>query len=225
LKRERILAKALERGLITAGQELTEEEIFGLIFEPGFSTADNVTNLSGRGVGMDVVKRNIVALRGSVRINSTEGKGTTVTIRLPLTLAIINGFHVAVGRSSFILPLDAIEECVEFFPETGRDIINLRGQVLPFVRLRELLDVRGPMKQRQSVVVVRHAGTRVGLVVEELLGELQTVIKPLGKAFRRSECVSGSSVLGSGEVALILDVPAVVRLAASRGQEPTGLTA
>jgi two-component system chemotaxis sensor kinase CheA len=225
LKRERILAKALERGLITAGQELSEEEIFGLIFEPGFSTADNVTNLSGRGVGMDVVKRNIVALRGSVRISSAEGKGTTVTVRLPLTLAIINGFHVAVGRSSFILPLDTIEECVEFFPEPGRDIINLRGQVLPFVRLRELLDIRGPAKQRQSVVVVQHAGARVGLVVEELLGELQTVIKPLGKAFRRSDCVSGSSVLGSGEVALILDVPAVVRRAALRGHEVTELTA
>jgi two-component system chemotaxis sensor kinase CheA len=225
LKRERILAKALERGLITAGQELTEEEIFGLIFEPGFSTADNVTNLSGRGVGMDVVKRNIVALRGSVRISSAEGKGTTVTVRLPLTLAIINGFHVAVGRSSFILPLDTIEECVEFFPEPGRDIINLRGQVLPFVRLRELLDIRGPAKQRQSVVVVQHAGARVGLVVEELLGELQTVIKPLGKAFRRSDCISGSSVLGSGEVALILDVPAVVRRAALRAHEVTELTA
>jgi len=225
LKRERILAKALERGLVPAGQELGEEEIFGLIFEPGFSTADNVTNLSGRGVGMDVVKRNIVALRGSVRIGSVEGKGTTVTIRLPLTLAIINGFHVSVGRSSFILPLEAIEECVEFFPEAGRDFTNLRGQVLPFVRLRELLDVKGPVKQRQSVVVVQHAGTRVGLVVEELLGELQTVIKPLGKAFRHSECVSGSSVLGSGEVALILDVPALVRHAADRAQQVTGLTA
>ena len=225
LKRERILAKALERGLIVAGQELSEEEIFGLIFEPGFSTADNVTNLSGRGVGMDVVKRNIVALRGSVRIASVEGRGTTVTTRLPLTLAIINGFHVAVGRSSFILPLDAIEECVEFFPEPGREFTNLRGQVLPFVRLRELLDVKGPVNQRQSVVVVQHAGTRVGLVVEELLGELQTVIKPLGKAFRRSECVSGSSVLGSGEVALILDVPALVRHAAARAQQVTELTA
>jgi len=225
LKRERILAKALERGLIASGQELTEEETFGLIFEPGFSTADNVTNLSGRGVGMDVVKRNIVALRGSVSLASVEGQGTTVTVRLPLTLAIINGFHVAVGRSSFILPLESIEECVEFFPEPGRDIINLRGQALPFVRLRELLGLRGPAKQRQSVVVVRHAGAHVGLVVEELLGELQTVIKPLGKAFRRSDCVSGSSVLGSGEVALILDVAAVVRRAASRGQQVTELTA
>ena len=225
LRRERILAKALERGLISAGQELSEEEVFGLIFEPGFSTAENVTNLSGRGVGMDVVKRNIVALRGTVRVTSVEGQGTTVLIRLPLTLAIINGFQVAVGRSSFILPLEAIEECIEFFPEPGRDIINLRGQVLPFVRLRELLDVQGPVKQRQSVVVVRHGGARVGLVVEELLGELQTVIKPLGKAFRRSECVSGSSVLGSGEVALILDVPAVVRRAASHGLEAVGLTA
>jgi two-component system chemotaxis sensor kinase CheA len=225
LKRERILAKALERGLIAPGQELSEEEVFGLIFEPGFSTADNVTNLSGRGVGMDVVKRNIVALRGSVRIASVEGKGTTVTVRLPLTLAIINGFHVAIGRSSFILPLEAIEECIEFVPEPGRDFTNLRGQVLPFVRLRELLDVKGPQKQRQSVVVVRHAGTRVGLVVEELLGELQTVIKPLGKAFRRSECLSGSSVLGSGEVALILDVPTLVRYATARAHEVTGLTA
>ncbi|HXY95677.1 MAG TPA: chemotaxis protein CheA [Steroidobacteraceae bacterium] len=225
LKRERILQKALERGLIAAGQELSEEEIFGLIFEPGFSTAENVTNLSGRGVGMDVVKRNIVALRGNVRLASVEGKGTTVTIRLPLTLAIINGFQVAVGRASFILPLDAIEECVEFSCEAGRDFTNLRGQVLPFVRLRELLDVKGPVRPRQSIVIVRHAGTRVGLVVEDLLGELQTVIKPLGKTFRRSECVSGSSVLGSGEVALILDVPALVRYATARATQATELRA
>jgi two-component system, chemotaxis family, sensor kinase CheA len=216
LKRERIIAKALERGLIEPDQELSEEDAFGLIFEPGFSTADSVTNLSGRGVGMDVVKRNVAALRGSVRIASREELGTTVIIRLPLTLAIINGFHVGVGGSSFILPLESIEECVEYFAEPDREFTNLRGQVLPFVRLRELLDVQGPDGVRQSVVVVQHAGTRVGLVVEELLGELQTVIKPLGRVFRRSECVSGSSVLGTGDVALILDVPALLRRATAR---------
>jgi len=217
LKRERIVAKAIERGLVQPGQVLSDTEVFNLIFEAGFSTAEQVTNLSGRGVGMDVVKRNITALRGTVSISSVEGQGTTVTVRLPLTLAIIDGFLVSVGDSVFVVPLDMIEECVEFSAEPGHEYTNLRGQVLPFVRLREFFEIdtaavatAGEGRQRESIVVIRYAGRKAGLVVDSLLGEFQTVIKPLGKMFNQVSCISGSTILGSGEVALILDVPALV---------------
>ena len=210
LKRDKILAKATERGLVEDGRALTDSEVFGFIFEAGFSTAEKVTNLSGRGVGMDVVKRNITALRGTVGIKSDEGRGTTVTVRLPLTLAIINGFQVTVGKSSFVLPLESIEECVEYSAEDGHDFANLRGAVLPFVRLRDLFGTRESPSRRQSIVVVKYAGERAGLVVDALVGEFQTVIKPLGKLFRNVKCVSGSSILGNGEVALILDVPLLI---------------
>ena len=216
LKRERILAKAVERGLVEAGLALADEEIFGLIFEPGFSTADQVTNLSGRGVGLDVVKRNITALRGNVSINSQDGVGTTVTVRLPLTLAIIDGFLVEAGSGVFAIPLDMIEECIAYSAEPGHDYTNLRGQVLPLIRLRELFDITGAPTRRENIVVLKHAGQRAGLVVDTLLGEFQTVIKPLGQMFSQAQCISGSTILGSGEVALILDVPATVRQA-SRG--------
>jgi two-component system chemotaxis sensor kinase CheA len=210
LNRTRILDKAIERGLVEAGKPLSDREIYRLIFEPGFSTAEQITNLSGRGVGMDVVKRNITALRGTVDIDSTEGVGTTVTVRLPLTLAIIDGFMVGVGRSTFVVPLDVIEECVEFDAAPGRDYCDLRGEVLPFIRVRELFEIEGAAGRRESIVVVRHAGQKVGLVVDTLLGEFQTVIKPLGRLFSHVRCISGSTILGSGGVALIVDVPAVV---------------
>ncbi|MGC1457720.1 MAG: chemotaxis protein CheA [Steroidobacteraceae bacterium] len=216
LKRDRIMAKAQERGLVESGRALTDGEIFGLIFEPGFSTAEAVTSLSGRGVGMDVVKRNITALRGTVNIRSTEGVGTTIAVRLPLTLAIINGFQVAVGNSIFVLPLESVEECIEFSTATGHHFTSLRGGVLPYIHLRELFGTSAPATRRQSIVVINYAGQRAGLVVDGLLGEFQTVIKPLGKMFRQVECVSGSSILGTGDVALILDVPALVHLAIAR---------
>jgi chemotaxis protein histidine kinase CheA len=210
LKRERILAKAVERGLVQPGRTLGDPELYALIFEPGFSTAEQVTNLSGRGVGMDVVKRNITALRGSVDIHSEEGLGTTVTVRMPLTLAIINGFLVGLGGSVFVIPLDVIDECLEFTAEPGHDYTNVRGQVLPFIRLRDIFDVPGAATRRQSIVVVNCAGRRSGLVVDTLLGEFQTVIKPLDTVFNRVQCIGGSTILGNGEVALILDVPALV---------------
>ncbi len=226
LDREKIMAKAVERGLVEAGRQLTDGEIYGLVFEPGFSTAEKVTNLSGRGVGMDVVKRNITALRGSVSISSVPEQGTTVTVRLPLTLAIINGFQIGVGKAVFVVPLDMVEECVEFSAEPGHDYIDLRGQVLPFIRLRELFDVTGPTSTRPNVVVVRHAGQKFGLAVDTLLGEAQTVIKPLSKMFAQVQGISGSSILGSGDVALILDVPALMQLAGTPRQvaaTPMGL--
>jgi two-component system, chemotaxis family, sensor kinase CheA len=216
LKRDKILAKAVERGLVEAGRTLTDAEVHDLIFEPGFSTAEQITNLSGRGVGMDVVKRNITALRGSVSVRSEVGAGTTVAVRLPLTLAIINGFLVGLGKSVFVVPLDMIEECVELSAQPGHDYTNLRGRVLPFIRLREMFAVEGEPGQRQNVVVVKHAGHKAGLVVDTLLGEFQTVIKPLNKMFNRVKCISGSSILGTGEVALILDVPTLVQQASQR---------
>jgi two-component system chemotaxis sensor kinase CheA len=211
LSRDRILAKAVERGLVEAGRQLSDAEIYGLIFEPGFSTAEQVTNLSGRGVGMDVVKRNITALRGVVSVDSRAGEGATVTVRLPLTLAIINGFQVTVGDAVFVLPLDVIEECVEFTSDTGHDYAELRGQVLPFIRLRELFKVSGAPSARQSIVVVKQGAQRFGLIVDRLLGEAQTVIKPMAPMFAHLDGISGSSILGSGEVALILDVPMLLR--------------
>ena len=223
LKRDRILAKAVERGLIEAGRELADSEIYDLIFEPGFSTASAVTNLSGRGVGMDVVKRNITALRGSVSVSSTEGVGTAVTVRLPLTLAIIDGFQVSIGQSVFVIPLDMIEECIAYTAEPGRDYTNLRGQVLPLIRLRALFNVDGAPARRENIVVLKHAGQRAGLVVDALLGEFQTVIKPLGEIFNQVSCISGSTILGSGDVALILDVPALVRQASHIASPVTSL--
>lgn len=213
LKRDKILSKAIERGVVEAGHHLTDSEIYALIFEPGFSTAEKVSNLSGRGVGLDVVKRNIAALRGSVAIHSVDGQGTTVTIRLPLTLAIIDGFLVEVDASVFAIPLDMIEECVAFSSEPGHNYTNLRGEILPFIRLRELFDIKTPLKRRENIVVLKHSGQKAGLVVDTLLGEFQTVIKPLGKIFNQAKCISGSTILGSGEVALILDVPALIQQA------------
>jgi two-component system chemotaxis sensor kinase CheA len=158
---------------------------------------------------MDVVKRNIAALRGSVEVRSREGAGTTIVVRLPLTLAIIDGFMVGVGKSTFVVPLDMIEECVEFSAEEGHDYTNLRGEVLPFMRLREVFGVQGVRPRRESIVVVRLGAQKAGLVVDTLLGEFQTVIKPLCKMFNQVKCISGSSILGSGDVALILDIAAL----------------
>ncbi|WP_312232835.1 chemotaxis protein CheA [Stutzerimonas nitrititolerans] len=218
LDRERILAKALERGVVQSSEGLTEAEVFQLIFEPGFSTAEAVTNLSGRGVGMDVVRRNIEALRGSVEVESLAGSGTTLRIRLPLTLAIIDGFLTGVGDASYVVPLKSVVECVELTAEQReetcqRRFINLRGEVLPFIRLRDYFDLDGLAGRRENLVVVNYGGHKAGLIVDALLGEYQTVIKPLGRLFANLSGISGSTILGSGEVALILDVPALVQRA------------
>ncbi len=217
LRKDRILAKAIERGLVDPERKLSDSEIYNLIFEAGFSTAEKITNLSGRGVGMDVVKRNIQALRGSVDISSKEGAGTTVSVRLPLTLAIIDGFLVQVGGSVFVIPLDMIEECIEYATEPGQDYCNLRGQVLPFVRLRELFRLEGAATRRESIVVLKLGNQRAGLVVDTLLGEFQTVIKPLSPLFSEVRCISGSTILGSGEVALILDVGSLMQAVSGKG--------
>ncbi|SDR10872.1 two-component system, chemotaxis family, sensor kinase CheA [Pseudomonas grimontii] len=229
LNRERILQKAQERGLVASGAVLTDQEIYNLIFEAGFSTAEAVTNLSGRGVGMDVVKRNITLLRGTVDLDSRPGQGTVVRIRLPLTLAIINGFLVGIDQSTYVIPLDMVQECIELDQhqrQSSRDTgyLDLRGEVLPLVHLRDHFSHEGPVARRQNVVVVRYAEHKAGLVVDDLLGEFQTVIKPLGKLFGALRGISGSTILGSGAVALILDVPAllnqIVQLEARTPQAP-----
>jgi len=226
LDRQKILAKAVERGLVPAGAVLSDAEISDLIFAPGFSTAASVSNLSGRGVGMDVVRRNIDELRGSVEVESYEGSGTTMRIRLPLTLAIIDGFRVEMDGTCYVIPLDMVIECLDlgpFLESEENHLVNLRGEVLPFLRLREVFGSRGPLPAKERVVVVQFGDIRAGIVVDKLLGEFQTVIKPLGELFRNLRGVGGSTILGSGEVALILDVPQLVNLATRRGRNHAAL--
>ena len=214
LDKEKILAKAIERGLIAEGISLSDKEIYNLIFEAGFSTADAVSNLSGRGVGMDVVRRNIQALRGSVDLDSIAGSGSTIRIRLPLTLAIIDGFMVGVGGAAYIIPLNMVVECIELkawaSDEKDGQYLNLRGEVLPYRRLRDHFNMEGDTVQRENVVVVRYGEHKAGLVVDKLMGEFQTVIKPLGKLFKGEKSIGGFTILGSGEVALIVDVPGLM---------------
>lgn len=220
LNRDKILAKAIDKGLVSPDQSLSDKEIYSLIFEAGFSTADAVSNLSGRGVGMDVVKRNIQALRGTIDIQSTPGLGCTMSIRLPLTLAIIDGFLVGVADSSYVVPLDMVVECIELSTEDyessvsdKRNFINLRGEVLPYLKLRQEFECKGEPPARQNIVVMQYANQKVGLVVDKLIGEFQTVIKPLGKVFEHVKGIGGFTILGSGSVALVLDVPRMMQLA------------
>ncbi|MCC6502764.1 MAG: chemotaxis protein CheA [Deltaproteobacteria bacterium] len=216
LDRERIAAKALSAGLIQHGAQLTDQEVFRLIFEPGFSTAEAITKFSGRGVGMDVVKRNIEALRGTIYIESAQGTGTTIRIRLPLTMAIIDGFMVGVGGSPYIIPLDMVMECVELSEAERsaadrRSYINLRGEVLPYVRLKNFFNEGGLTAGHENIVIVQYGGHKIGLVVDELFGEVQTVIKSLGRVYRDIKGISGATILGNGQVALILDVPRLMQ--------------
>jgi two-component system, chemotaxis family, sensor kinase CheA len=212
LSRARILLRAREAGLVAETAAPTEAEIQSFIFEPGFSTAESVTTLSGRGVGMDVVRRNIEALRGTIAIASEPGRGTTITIRLPLTLAIIEGLAVGVGDETYIVPIDAVVECIDL-PEAERQrpepsgVIGLRGKALPYARLRHLFGVPAAGRSaHEQVVVVRRGDGLVGIAVDALYGESQTVIKPLDRMFQKQAGISGSTILNDGRVALIVDV-------------------
>jgi len=223
LRKDKILAKAVANGLISPDAMLPDGEVYKLIFEPGFSTAEQVTNISGRGVGMDVVRRSIEQLRGTIDIESAVGEGTTFRIRLPLTLAIIDGFLVSVGNATFVIPLETVIECIEMpgnaLQGDAHNCLNLRGEVLPLLGLNQFLELAQPPGKRQNVVVVRYGDSKAGIVVDELLGEFQTVIKPLGSLFRHLRAISGSTILGSGEVALILDIPALIQYACSQEAE------
>ena len=218
LDKEAIRAKAIERGLITPGQELPDKEIFAQIFAAGFSTAKKVTSVSGRGVGMDVVKRAIEALRGSIDIASTPGIGTTITVKLPLTLAIIESLLVKIGQDSFVLPLGMVRECIELTREDlanahGRNMANVRGHIIPYIPLRERFCIRGERPDIEQIVIASVEDRNVGLVVDHVIGEHQTVIKSLGKMYKNAQGVSGATILGDGSVALILDVPHLVAAA------------
>lgn len=216
LDREAIRTKAIDTGLVSPGAELTDKEIFGFIFHPGFSTAKEVTNISGRGVGMDVVRRAIDDLRGSIEVASERGKGTTVTIKLPLTLAIVEGLLVEVGEGNFILPLSIVEECIELTREDeaklhGRNIANIRGEIVPYIRLRREFDIKGEPPSIEQIVVTGVNGSRIGFVVDKVIGDHQTVIKNLGKLYEDVEVVSGATILGDGTLALIVDAGKVLK--------------
>lgn len=215
LEREAILARAIENGLLPEGAAPDDDELFALIFEPGFSTAQSVTELSGRGVGMDVVRRTIDGLRGVIEVQSEPGHGTTVTLRLPLTLAIIDGLLVETAGERFVIPLAAVDEIVEL-PDTltkdrsGNAFLDIRDTLVPFLRMRRLLDSPGEAGPFQKVVVVTSSEGRVGLVVDRIIGSNQTVIKQLSPLHAGVKTFSGATILGDGSVALILDVPQLV---------------
>lgn len=211
LDKEAIKKKAIKTGLIVEGSELTDAEIFSLIFAPGFSTASQVTNVSGRGVGMDVVRRAIDGLRGTVEVTSKPKTGTTITLKLPLTLAIIDGLLVKIQDDHYILPLSSVEECIELSDSDiekvhGRHIINVRGGIVPYINLRESFNMKGKKPSIEQIVITTIYGNKVGFVVDNVLGQHQTVLKSLGKMYKDIEGVSGATILGDGTVALILDI-------------------
>lgn len=222
IDRERVRAKAESSGLIAANAQVSDQELLQMIFQPGFSTAAAVTNLSGRGVGMDVVKKTVEALRGTINIVSTPGLGSEISLAIPLTLAIIDGLLVRVGNGCYVIPLSAVEECLELSPEDdlrsrGRSFISLRDSLVPFIRLRELFDTSTKPDQYQKVVVISTGSERVGLVVDQIIGDHQTVIKAMSKLHHDVATFSGATILGDGSVALILDVGHLV--AAGQQQE------
>ena len=217
LDRDAIRAKATERGLLSPTQEVSDQELYQMIFEPGFSTARTVTAVSGRGVGMDVVRHEIHALGGSTQLTTQQGKGTTVTLKIPLTLAIIQGLLVRIGREYFVIPLSSVDGCIEIQRgeiESMRQVrvIGYRDQLVPFIPLREHLSIEGDGEaaneegEIQQIVIISIQEYRIGLVIDEVIGDLQTVIKPLGPLYRDIDVVSGATILGDGAVALILDV-------------------
>jgi two-component system chemotaxis sensor kinase CheA len=220
-----IRAKAVEKQLIPSDASLSDKEVFNLIFLPGFSTAQQVTSISGRGVGMDVVKRQIDALRGSVSIASEVGVGTTIALTLPLTLAIIDGLLVELGGDQFIIPMSIVTENVELLRHersrnNGRNVVAIRGELVPYLRLREVFDVRSAELELEKIVIVRHEDQRVGLVVDRVLGSHQTVIQSLGRFYRNVGIVSGATIMGDGRVALILDLVGLIQSARTPGAGP-----
>ena len=213
---EAVRNRAIEKGLVPPDAQLTESEVYALIFQPGFSTARQVTDVSGRGVGMDVVRQRVESLRGAIEVSSRPGLGTTVTLRLPLTMAIIDGLLVSVGEAGFVLPLASTLECIELTRSdvawaNGKHVANVRGEIVPYIRLREYFGIRIPGPEIEQIMLVDTAAGRYGLVVDSVLGNCQTVIKNLGRFFRHVQVVSGATILGNGSVALILDPERLVQ--------------
>lgn len=224
IDREAVRTKAIERKLIAPDAHLSDQELLKQILAPGFSTAREVTSVSGRGVGMDVVKKQIDALHGSLRISSDEGKGTRIALHLPLTLAIIEGLTVQVGDDRFIVPMAAVTENVELerarrMRNNGRNLVIVRGDLVPYIDLRQAFRIPGDTPELEKVVIVRHGDERVGLVVDRVLGTHQTVLQSLGRFFKNIEVVSGATIMGDGSVALILDVGAIVAFTSRQDQQ------
>jgi len=215
INKEVVLQKAKESGIVGENDVLSDKEIFKLIFAAGFSTADEVSDISGRGVGMDVVKRNIESLRGTLDIDSTTGKGSKFTIRLPLTLAVIDGFLIDIGSTKYILPLELISECIEYSQEhisehKEHGFITIRDEVIPMLNLKTYFQEAELQLPRENIIIAKYANRSVGLIVDELYGEQQIVIKPLGVLFDKTPGISGGTILGSGEVAMIIDIPKLI---------------
>jgi len=213
---EAVRRRAVDKGLLAPETQLTEAQTFALIFQPGFSTAQQVTDVSGRGVGMDVVRQRVEALRGSIDVSSKPELGTSVTLRLPLTLAIIDGLLVAVGEACFVLPLASTLECIELSAQdieraNGKHVANVRGEIVPYIRLREHFNIAGPRPELEQIMIVESGEGRFGLAVDQVLGNCQTVIKNLGRVYRHVQAVSGATILGNGRVALILDPERLVQ--------------
>lgn len=231
LNREKILSKAVERGLISReeGERLSDNDLFKFIFMPGFSTAGTVTSVSGRGVGMDVVLKNVNSLRGTVSIQSSEGQGATVRLRLPLTLVIIDGFMVMSGQETYLLPLSMVTECAEInideaMKSQNGNFIDLRGELVPYIRLRDFFRITGETNGKEYVVIAEYFGKKAGIVIDKPLGEMQTVIKPLGTLFSGIKWLSGATILGGGEPALILDIPRLIQYARAAGPDSMRMT-
>ena len=222
-----LVRKAIEKGLVQPGTELSEQEAFALVCAPGFSTAERVTDISGRGVGMDVVRRNVEQLRGRVEIRSEKGRGSTFTLRLPLTLAIIDGMVVGVGTERFIIQTIAIEQSLRPVPSqitTVRHkgaVVNVRGRLVPLIQLGELFGLTGRIDPCQAMVVIGHAeGRQIGLVVDRLIGQQQVVIKTLGERFEKLKGIAGGAILGDGRVGLILEMSGLLAAFHSRRRPP-----
>jgi two-component system chemotaxis sensor kinase CheA len=216
-----VRARAEARGLLQPGARVGAADLLNLVFQPGFSTARAVTSVSGRGVGMDVVKRSVEALRGTVALASEPGAGTALRIELPLTLAIIEGLLVEVGGGSYVLPLAAVEECVgltaaDVEASRGAHLAPVRGELVPYLRLREVFEVRGARPEHEQIAIVRTEAGRCGLAVDQVAGQLQAVIKSMGQMFRSVKGLSGATILGDGSVAPILDVAALLKEHAAR---------
>jgi len=218
LDREAIQSRALAKGLISEEDHFSEREAHSLIFTPGFSTAKDVTDVSGRGVGLDVVKKVIESLRGSLDIHSQKDIGTTITLKLPLTLIIIEGLLVKISGENFVIPLSNVEECIELTKKEvkkahGKHIVNVRETLIPYIKLREMFSISGSPPEIEQIVITRADKDRVGFAVDSVIGEHQTVIKSLGSFYKDIKGISGATILGDGRVALILDINGLIKVA------------
>ena len=218
IDKEKVRRKAVDKGLLSPDSEVSDAELFAMIFMPGFSTSDTITSISGRGVGMDVVKRTIDSLRGQIEVESEKGTGTTIVLKIPLTLAIIDGLLVEVDKKFYVLPLSSVEECIELTNVQRDDnndhrFVNLRGQLVPFIRLRESFDIAGGLPDIEQVVITGTNSMKIGIAVDQVIGGHQTVIKTLSRIYKDVDTVSGATILGDGTVALILDLARLVNTA------------